>query len=66
MYIYLYRVAPVFDVDIQASDIIVRSHRTICFENGTVYKGFVDVTTGMADGDIYPATVLQEVTLCCT
>ena len=66
MYMYLYRVAPVFDVDIQASDIIVRSHRTICFENGTVYKGFVDVTTGMADGDIYPATVLQEVTLCCT
>ena len=26
--------APVFDVDIQASDIIVRSHRKICYENG--------------------------------
>ena len=39
--------APVFDVDIQASDIIVRSHRTICYENGTVYEGFVDVTKGL-------------------
>ena len=52
-YIYIDAAAPVFDVDIQASDIIVRSHRTICYENGTVYKGFVDVTTGLADGDIY-------------
>ena len=43
--------ATVFDVDIQASDIIVRSHRTICYENGTVYEGFVDVTKGLADGE---------------
>jgi len=53
MYIYLYRVAPVFDVDIQASDIIVRSHRKICYENGMVYKGFVDVTTGLADCECF-------------
>jgi hypothetical protein len=40
-----------FDIDIQASDIIVRSHRTISYENGTVYEGFVNVATGLADGE---------------
>jgi lipoprotein-anchoring transpeptidase ErfK/SrfK len=43
--------APVYDIDICASDIIVRSHRTICYENGTVYEGFVEVTKGLADGE---------------
>jgi hypothetical protein len=43
--------AQVIDVDIQASDIIARSHRTICYKNGTVYEGFVDVKTGLADGE---------------
>jgi DNA-directed RNA polymerase subunit RPC12/RpoP len=39
-----------YDVDV-GNDIIVRCHRKIVYPNGTVYTGFVDTATGLADGE---------------
>ena len=42
---------PAFDFNIQENEIILRCHRKVSYENGTVYEGFVDVATGLADGE---------------
>ncbi len=39
-----------YDVDVSGNDIVVRCFRKIQYENGTMYEGFVDMSTGLADG----------------
>jgi hypothetical protein len=41
---------PAFNVDVSRG-IILRAQRKIQYENGTVYTGFVDVATGLPDGE---------------
>ncbi len=40
----------VYDVDVSGNDIVVRCFRKIQYENGTMYESFVDMSTGLADG----------------
>ena len=37
-------------MDLRDGDLVVRSRRSATFPNGSVYEGFVDTRTGLADG----------------